>query len=84
MTINSKIRDVLSKYGRLPVEIASLSDSDDLHTAGLTSFASVELMMALEEAFDVEFPNQMMSRRHFSSIAAIENALTKIRQDMAA
>lgn len=84
MTMKSKIREVLSKHGRLPVDIATLSDSDDLHAAGLTSFASVELMMALEEAFDIEYPNQMMNRRHFSSVTAIENALMKIRQDMAA
>ena len=84
MPMKTRIREVLSKHGRLPVDIATLSDTDDLHAAGLTSFASIELMMALEEAFDVEYPNQMMNRRHFSSISAIESAVMKIRQDMAA
>lgn len=82
--MKTKIRDILAKHARLPVAVDTLSDTDDLHAAGLTSFASVELMMALEEAFDVEYPNQMMNRRHFSSVAAIENAVMKIRQDMAA
>jgi acyl carrier protein len=82
--MRAKIREVLEKHGRLPVKIATLSDTDDLHEAGLTSFASVELMMALEEAFDVEYPDRMMNRRNFASVAAIEGALEKIRQDMAA
>lgn len=82
--MKAKIRDVLARHGRLPVSIETLSDTDDLHAAGLTSFASVELMMALEEAFDVEYPDRMMNRRNFSSVAAIESALDKIRQDMAA
>jgi len=82
--MKAKIRDVLAKHGRLPVSIETLSDTDDLHAAGLTSFASVELMMALEETFDIEYPDRMMNRRNFSSVAAIESALDKIRQDMAA
>jgi acyl carrier protein len=82
--MKAKIREVLAKHGRLPVDVATLGDADDLHAAGLTSFASVELMMALEEAFDIEYPDRMMNRRNFSSIAAIEGAVEKIRQDLAA
>jgi acyl carrier protein len=78
--MKAKIREILSKHGRLPVAVNTLGDHDDLHAAGLTSFASVEIMMALEEAFDVEYPDNMMSRRNFSSIAAIESALERVRQ----
>ncbi|OYU48786.1 MAG: acyl carrier protein [Rhizobiales bacterium PAR1] len=82
--MKAKIREILAKHGRLPVAIDTLGDTDDLHAAGLTSFASVELMMALEEAFDIEYPDRMMNRRNFASVAAIEGALEKIQQDMAA
>lgn len=82
--MKAKIREILAKHGRLPVAIDTLGDTDDLHAAGLTSFASVELMMALEEAFDIEYPDRMMNRRNFASVAAIESALEKIQQDLAA
>lgn len=82
--MKAKIREILAKHGRLPVAIETLGDTDDLHAAGLTSFASVGLMMALEEAFDIEYPDRMMNRRNFASVAAIEGALEQIRQDMAA
>lgn len=82
--MNAKIREILGKYGRLPIDIATLGDDADLHAAGLTSFASVELMMALEEGFDVEFPDKMMNRRNFASVSAIESALKSLQTEAAA
>jgi acyl carrier protein len=36
------------------------------------------LMLALEEEFDVEFPDSLLRRRTFSSVEAIVEALTGI------
>ncbi len=82
--MNATIREILQKYGRLPVDVATLSNEADIHAAGMTSFAAVEVMMALEEAFDVEFPDRMLNRRNFASIAAIENALLTLKSEAAA
>ena len=73
-----KIRTVLEIFGKLKMPAASLSGDADLYNAGLTSFASVQLMLGLEEAFDVEFPEHMLNRKTFSSITAIEQAITEI------
>jgi acyl carrier protein len=70
-----RIREVVAEHGRLAVDIASLSDDDDLYRAGLTSHASVNLMLALEDAFDVEFPEQLLRRQTFESVAAISEAI---------
>ena len=45
--------------------------------AGMTSLASVNVMLALESEFAVEFPDQMLNRSMFISVAAIEAALRK-------
>lgn len=79
--MKSKIREILKTTGRLPVDVATLADDADLYNAGLTSFGTVELMMALEEAFDVEFPDKMMNRRNFASIAAMESAIQAIQSE---
>ena len=55
-----------------------IRDAADLHAAGLTSHATVSLMLAIEEAFDVEFPDRLLRRRTFSSIDAIAEALGEI------
>ena len=60
------------------------SDSDDLYDAGMTSHASVEVMLALEEGFDVEFPDAMLKRSVFASVINIANAISQIDQAAAA
>jgi acyl carrier protein len=72
------IRKVLEENGRLPVEVATLSDDDDLYAAGLTSHASVNVMLALEDEFDIEFPDEMLRKSTFASISAIAGAVTEI------
>jgi acyl carrier protein len=55
-----------------------LSVDADLYDAGLTSHASVNLMLALEERFDIEFPDSMLQRRAFESLAAIRAAIEQL------
>ena len=38
----------------------TLDDSDDLYRAGLSSHATVDLMLTLEDHFDIEFPEAML------------------------
>jgi acyl carrier protein len=44
----------------------------------MTSHASVNVMLALEAQFDVEFPDAMLKRGVFSSIATIRDALESL------
>jgi acyl carrier protein len=76
--MNDQIREIVGQYGRLPVEVDGLSDDDDLYRAGLTSHASVNLMLALEDAFDLEFPERLLRRQTFESIAAIREAVEEL------
>ena len=56
MTSEEVVRGLIAKTCELRVDPKSLSNDASLYTAGLTSFASVQLMLALEQAFDIEFP----------------------------
>ncbi|HLI59602.1 MAG TPA: acyl carrier protein [Solirubrobacteraceae bacterium] len=82
--MNEKIRQAIAEHARLSVDVATLSDDSDLYEAGMTSQASVNVMLALEDAFDVEFPDRMLTRSVFQSIGAIEAALTELDVDLAA
>jgi acyl carrier protein len=66
-----KVREILSAHGRLTESVEKLDDDSDLYHAGLTSLATVGLMLALEDEFDIEFPDSMLSRKTFGSIEAI-------------
>ena len=75
------IRAIVKDHGRLPVDVATLSDDADLYTAGLTSHASVNLMLALEAKFDLEFPERMLRRKSFESVAAIRAAIEELLKE---
>ena len=82
--IEDRIRGVIAAHARLSVDAATLTDVEDLYAAGMTSHASVNLMLALENEFDVEFPDHMLRRSMFESIASIREALVELSVENAA
>ena len=72
------VREVLVQQGRLTVDIRTLDEDFDLYGAGLTSLATVGIMLALEDRFEIEFPESMLSRSTFRSIASIADAVAKL------
>ena len=76
--MKNQIREVLRQHARLGTDAATLTDEADLYAAGLTSHATVNLMIALEEHFGVEFPERMLKRRSFESIASIYAAISEL------
>jgi acyl carrier protein len=75
--MTDEIRDILKQHAKI-ADVASLKDDTDLYGAGLTSHATVNLMVALEDHFGVEFPEKMLRRRSFESIAAIRAAIGEL------
>lgn len=73
-----KVRLVLSKHGRLFTNVDQLQDGSDLYKAGLTSLATVSLMLALEEQFDIEFPDNVLGRKTFESIGSIVEVVERL------
>jgi acyl carrier protein len=76
--MDEDIRKVLGEHGNLPVDVGTLQDEDDLYQAGLTSHASVNVMLALEDEFEIEFPEPMLRRSTFESVAAIRTAISEL------
>jgi acyl carrier protein len=73
-----KVRDILAQHGRLSTPVDRLQNTNDLYNAGLTSLATVSLMLALEEQFNIEFPDNMLSRKTFASIESMVDAVQKL------
>ncbi|HDX9634234.1 acyl carrier protein [Bacillus cereus group sp. MYBK108-2] len=66
--MEEKIRKVLETYGNLSIDVATLDVDANLYEAGLTSRASVAVMLGIENEFDFEFPEDVLSKQMFSSI----------------
>ncbi|MDQ6831680.1 MAG: acyl carrier protein [Gemmatimonadota bacterium] len=76
-----RVRSIIREHGRLAVDVGTLADDADLYQAGLSSHASVNLMLGLEEAFDVEFPDRMLRRKVFGSVTTIASAVEELVRD---
>jgi acyl carrier protein len=69
------IREVLDAHGRLNTAPNSLADDVNLYEHGLTSHASVNVMLALENAFGQEFPDSLLRKSTFQSVDAMRESL---------
>jgi acyl carrier protein len=81
--MEQRIRAVLGEHARLADDAQLIDVNADLYQRGLTSHASVNVMLALEEEFAVEFEPAMLRKRTFQSIAAISGALSSLPTVMA-
>lgn len=71
------VRDIVGEHLH-GADVSTFEPERDLYAAGLTSLATVGLMLALEERFDIEFSEAMLSRGTFRSIASIAEAVSKL------
>jgi acyl carrier protein len=78
--LEDQIRSVLRDHGRLNKAVEQIEVEADLYQAGMTSHASVNVMLALEGAFDVEFPDHLLKRSVFNSVASIRDAVAELAQ----
>lgn len=79
--MEEQLRDILGDVGGLAVPVAGISTDQDLFAAGLTSFATVTVMLAIEGAFDIEFPDDLLNRSTFRSIGSLQGVIARLQAD---
>ncbi len=79
MTTDDRIRTVLAAHAKLREPADSIAESADLYAAGMTSHASVNVMLALEDSFDVEFPDELLTKHTFCTISTIRDAVSELQ-----
>jgi D-alanine--poly(phosphoribitol) ligase subunit 2 len=84
LNIAQDIRVILGSNEAFAGKADHLSEDDSLFDLGLDSFGSVQLMLGLEERFGIEFPDELLNRKSFSSIRAIREAVSSLIQQEAA
>jgi acyl carrier protein len=78
VVLDEVIREELERHGRLLGGASSIGPEDDLYRRGLTSHATVNVMLALEERMGVEFSDDLMKKATFASVANIRAALVTL------
>lgn len=78
--IETTVRSVLADQGKLSEDAQSIAVDADLYRAGMTSHASVNVMLGVEDAFDLEFPEQMLTKETFESLESIAAAVRTLEE----
>ena len=73
-----RVQQVLGAHAELSKDAASLLPDDDLFAAGMSSRATVGVMLGLESEFDIEFPDAMLRRDVFESIRSIASSIEQL------
>lgn len=68
------VRRALADHGHLTVDASDIASIADLYALGLTSHATVNVMLAVENELDVEFPDAALHRSTFATIESIATA----------
>lgn len=76
--MKDQIRQIIREHANLSVDVDTLADDGDLYQAGMTSHASVNVMIALEDTFETEFLDSMLNRGVFESVDSIAAALAEV------
>jgi len=76
-TTSQKIKQVIARVAMVP--ISEVTESTRISSLGVTSFDQIECVLALEETFQVELPQESlgMARTVADFIATVESVLAK-------
>ena len=73
------IRQIIAGSAKLKVDISTLGDDSNLYDAGLTSLNTVNLMLAIEDQFDIEFDDDSLNRETFKTVNSLARVVHGLR-----
>ena len=81
--IESELVDIIRTQGKVTAPVARIGFEDDLYKLGLSSLATVNVMLEIEGRFDIEIPDEALTRDTFRTIASLA-ALVRRQQNKSA
>lgn len=76
--IERRVRGTVSKTRGGAVDAGAIDSTDDLFGAGMTSRQTVQLMLAIEYEFDIQFSDDDLLRSTFATIDSIVRAVSAL------
>lgn len=70
--LDRTIRGILGEYGKLSADADAISETQDLYVLGLASHATVNVVMAIEDELDIEFPDESLTKSTFMTLQTLK------------
>ncbi len=82
--IETRVREILQTHGKLMTSATAIEPGADLYKAGLSSLATVNVMLEIENRFGIAIPDEALTRATFQSIAALTALVQRMEEQDAA
>ena len=79
--MKAELRRILSETGCLDVTVETLRDTDDLYAAGLSSLGTVRVLLAIEDAWGIEVPGDLITFELFQCVDSLACTLLPLVQE---
>lgn len=79
-SIVDAVQEIVDRQLKLAEHGHELRPDDDLWALGMSSLNTVGLMLAIEDTFDFEFPDELLSESTFSSVNTISTAVERSQE----
>ncbi|MFJ8582786.1 acyl carrier protein [Micromonospora sp. NPDC093277] len=76
--METQVREILVKHSGLGDSVSGVDAGENLWQLGMTSLASVQVMVALEETFGVEIPDDKLRHATFASVDNIMSCMRSL------
>jgi acyl carrier protein len=76
--VRGQIAEIVEMMLAKRVGFVSVAADQNLSEAGLTSLDMVNLMFAVEDAFEIEIPQRRMTPANFRTVAAIAQLVSNV------
>lgn len=76
--MQEELHRVLSQTACLDAPVETLSNTDDLDAAGLSSLGAIRVVLALEDVFGIAMPGELITFALFKSIDSLACGLAPL------
>ena len=73
--LDGTVRGILGEFGKLSADPSAISETQDLYALGLASHATVNVVMAIEDELDIEFPDELLTKSTFTTLQSLKDAI---------
>lgn len=71
LRLENEIAEIVAKYGNLQVAASEIQHDGDLFAMGMSSYSAVQIMMAVEDRYDLRFRDELLKKEYFSSVSRL-------------
>ncbi len=77
-----RLHQIIVEHARIRLPADAIDDETDLFAAGMDSLAVVNVLLSIEDAFGVEFPDTLLNRSSFATLGGLRGIVRDLQPQL--